>query len=218
MSSRHPLWLRTLNWTIVFLLILWIVYDRTVVPMWNLPLRISTVPLYEWLLNMAAIALLAGLVHLVLVHFRRVWNARPEWGYSLVLLTTCTVVVTFGLSDLQGVDGPELQWIYTHLIVPGEAALMAATLFVLAGAFMVMLRTRRRGTGWCALGVTVVLLAQMPWLNALVPSALATTLDDMMHLVVTPVSRGLLLGSGILITATVIHFLLGRPADRTTGS
>ena len=66
------------------------------------------------------------------------------------------------------------------------------------------------------MGLLAVLVLQMPWVHDRLPIELAPSLDNMMHLMVTPVARGLLLGSGILITAVVIQFLLGDKEYRST--
>ncbi len=211
MHTHQPLWLRSLNWMVILLTIVWVVQDRVGAK----PLWISAAPLYTWLLVLAALALCAGLIHIVRFHFLRIWRAQRAWGYSLVCLITCTAVITFSLSAGQE-SGRD--WIYTHVIVPGEAALMATTLFLLIGAFMILLRTRRRGTGWLTTGLLTVLVLQMPWVHSRLPGEVAPTLNNLMHLIVTPVSRGLLLGSGILITAVVIQFLLGDEEYRTTTS
>ena len=217
MHTHQPLWLRSLNWMVILLTIVWVVQDRIWARIGTMPLHVSAAPLYEWLLVLAAMALFAGLIHIVRFHFLRVWRAQREWGYSLACLITCTIVITFSLSE-PGTDSTELNWVYAHIIAPGEAALMATTLFLLSGTFMMMLRTRRRGTGWLTAGLLAVLVLQMPWIHSLLPSDLAPTLDNLMHLIVVPVSRGLLLGSGILITAVVIQFLLGDGEYRTTPS
>ncbi len=216
MQAHQPLWLRSLKWVVIFVTVIWVVQDRILNRLWEIPFHISTAPLYEWLLALAAIALFTGLIHIVRFHFLRVWHGQPEWGYSLICLITCTAVITFSLSEGQGVESVELRWIYANVIAPGEAALMATTLFLLTGAYMILLRTRRRGTGWLTMGLLAVLVLQMPWVHDRLPIELAPSLDNMMHLMVTPVARGLLLGSGILITAVVIQFLLGDKEYRST--
>ena len=208
MDVRLPVGLRILNWTVIFLTVIWIAYDRVVTPLWQPPLRLSAAPLYAGLLRMAAIALGIGLLHLAFVHVRRVWRAQPQWGYSLALLLACMGVVAFGLSDGQGLRSPAMDWVYAYVLAPGEAALMASTLFVLAGSVLVLLRTRR-GTGWLLLGLLPVLFFQMPWIHARMPAAFQPYLDNALHLFLTPVVRGLLLGSGFLILAAVARFLIG---------
>ena len=56
-------------------------------------------------------------------------------------------MITFSLSEGQGVESVELRWIYANVIAPGEAALMATTLFLLTGAYMILLRTPSAGYG-----------------------------------------------------------------------
>ncbi len=203
------MWLHSLKWIVILGTMLWIVQDRMLARIWTMPFHVSTAPLYEWLVGLAALALGAGLIHIVYFHLRRVWQAQAEWGYSLLCLIICTAVLTVGIMEGRGVASTELIWIYTYVIAPGEMALMATTLFLLTGAFMILLRTRRRGTGWLTAGLLTVLVLQMPWLHNRLPPDLAPTLDNLMHLLVAPVSRGLLLGSGLLITVVAIQYLLG---------
>ncbi len=211
MISKLPAWLHVINWTVIFLTMLWIVYDRILQPWVGWPLQFSTVPLYRWLRDLAAFAMAIGLIHVAFVHLQRVWRAQPRWGYSLALLLMATGVVTMGLGDETGLESTAIQWIYAYVLAPAEAALMASTLFVLAGALWVALRLRRRGMRWLLLGLLPVLALQMPWINAFMPAPLARYLDGALHLIVTPVMRGLLLGTGLLLSATVLQYILGLP-------
>ncbi len=211
MSPKLPAWLRLINWTVIFLTVLWIVYDRILQPWTGWPLVFPTVVLYHWLRDLAALALVIGLLHVLFVHVRRVWRAQTDWGYSLALLLMTTGVVTMGLGDRAGLSSTALQWIYAYVLVPAEAALMASTLFVLAGALWVAVRLRRRGMRWLLLGLLPVLTLQMPWINAHMPAPFAPYLDNALHLVATPVMRGLLLGTGLLLFATTFQYLLGLP-------
>ena len=211
MSAKLPAWLRMINWTVIFLTILWIAYDRVLQPLTSWPLNFPTVILYIWLRDLAAFAMIIGLLHVVFVHVQRVWRAQASWGYSLVLLLAATGVVTMGLGDGEGVKSTALQWIYAYVLVPAEAALMASALFVLAGALWVALRLRRRGVRWLMLGLLPVLALQMPWVNTYMPAPFAPYLDSALHLIVTPVMRGLLLGTGLLLFATAFQYILGLP-------
>lgn len=211
MSSKLPFWLRMINWTVVFATLFWIAYDRVLQPWAGWPLGFPTTILYSWLRDLAALAMVVGLLHVVFVHLQRVWRAQTRWGYSLALLLATTGVVTMGLGDGAGLESTAVQWIYTHVLAPAEAALMASTLFVLAGALWVALRLRRRGMRWLLLGFLPVLALQMPWINAHVPAPFALYLDSALHLVATPVMRGLLLGTGLLLFATAFQYILGLP-------
>lgn len=209
MSSKLPSWLRMINWTVIFLTMLWIAYDRVLQPWMGWPLQFPTAILYSWFRDLAAFAMVIGLLHVVFVHVRRVWQAQPRWGYSLALLLVATGVVTMGLGDGAGLESTAMQWIYAHVLVPAETALMASTLFVLAGALWVALRLRRRGMHWLMLGLLPVLALQMPWINAYLPAPFAPYLDSALHLIATPVMRGLLLGTGLLLFATALQYILG---------
>lgn len=209
MSSRHPLWLRTLHWTLVMVTLGWVTYDLVLTPTWDLPLTLSTAPLYRILLNFAGLALLVGLGHIAWFHLMRIWRAQREWPLSLALLITLTAVVTLGVTDGGDHQSPGLSWVYRHVIAPGEAGLMAATLFLLTGAYLTMLRTRRKGVGWMTAGLLIVLVLQTPWMQDALPFTWLPLLDDTAHLIVVPVTRGILLGSGILIIANALQFLVG---------
>ncbi len=211
MNSKLPPWLRMINWTVVFTTILWITYDRVLQPMVGWSITFSTSVLYSWLRDIAILAMGIGLMHVVFVHLRRVWQARSSWGYSLLLLVATTAVVAMGLGDGTGPNGAALQWVYAYVLAPAEAALMASTLFVLAGAVWVALRLRRRGMQWLIVGLLPALALQMPWVNAFVPVPLAPYLDGAMHLIATPVMRGLLLGTGLLLIASFVQYLVGEP-------
>lgn len=217
MSARLPAWLRMINWTVIFLTFLWVAYDRLLQPWADWPLHLSTSILYRWLQDLAALAFLTGLIHVIFVHVRTVWQARASWGYSLVLLAVATGVTAMGFGDGRGLDGTALQWVYTNILVPAESALMASTAFVLAGSLWVALRLRRRGMGWLFLGLLPTLALQMPWVSAYIPAPFAPYLDNALHLMVTPVMRGLLLGTGLLLVAATVQYLFGLPSQEESG-
>lgn len=213
MNPRLPFWLRVLNWTAAFLALLWIAYDRALQPWLGTPLVTPTAGLYSWLRDLAAIAMAIGLLHLLFVHLRRVWSALPDWGYSLCLLAAAMTVATMGLID-NGIHGQTLLKVYAHLLAPGEAALAASALFVLAGSVWAALRLRRRGARWLLLGMLSTLVLQMPWVNGMLPSEFTPYLEQATQLIVGPVMRGLLIGTGLVLFAAVIGYVAG-PAARS---
>jgi hypothetical protein len=186
----------------------WILLDRLVGPLQLGSTQLVLVPVYSGYVTLAALAMLAGLVQVCLFHVRRVWLAEEEWLYSLILLAAAIGVVTMGMFGTQGVASLQLGWVFRWVIAPAEEALMAATFFSLAGAYILALRRRRTGHRWFTIGFLAVLALQLPWLQPLMPQPAQRWLDDSFALFGTPVIRGVLLGTVITACAFLAQHLM----------
>lgn len=186
----------------------WVLLDRLVGPLQLGSTQLVLMPVYSGYVTLAALALLAGLVQVLLFHVRRVWLAEEEWFYSLILLAATIGVTTMGMFGGQGVASLQLGWVFRWVIAPAEEALMAATFFTLAGAYILALRRRRAGHRWFAIGFLAVLVLQLPWLQPLIPQPAQRWLDDSFALFGTPVIRGMLLGTVIAACAFLVQHLI----------
>ena len=193
--------------TITVCLIL-VVIDRTgIFPF----LRLVTTTLYGWVLLLGGFALLLGVANVLLVHVQRIQSGQVGWTHSLALVATLCAVFVAGLLNPDGVRSPMVEWIFDSLIAPGQAMLFALTSFFMAAAAFRWLRIGRGGGGWMLAGTLVMLLAQMPAANPLLPA----WTDLTRWLLTVPVMatlRGALLGSGLALVIAGIRFLLSKSA------
>ena len=186
----------------------WVLLDRLVGPLQLGATGLALGPVYSGYVTLAALAMLAGLVQVCLFHVRRVWLAEEEWLNSLILLAATIGVATMGVFGGQGVASLQLGWVFRWVIAPAEEALMAATFFGLAGAYILALRRHRTSHRWFTVGFLAVLALQLPWLQPLMPHPTQRWLDDAFALFGTPVIRGVLLGTVIAACAFLIQHLM----------
>lgn len=170
---------------------------------------------FEWIIILAGIALLLGVVNVIWLHIRRILVGERDWMLSLALLAVLTAVVGTGLLNPAGMVSPLLEWIFDALIAPGQAALYAMLVFFMAAAAFQYLRVGRRGGTWMVLGFLIVLLVQTPFDAAAL--GLSETMDRLadaarwfLDAPVMAALRGVLLGSALALLVTGCRFLLGK--------
>lgn len=170
---------------------------------------------FEWIIILAGIALLLGVVNVIWLHIRRILMGERDWMLSLALLAVLTAVVGTGLLNPAGMVSPLLEWIFDALIAPGQAALYAMLVFFMAAAAFQYLRVGRRGGTWMVLGFLIVLLVQTPFDAAAL--GLSETMDRLadaarwfLDAPVMAALRGVLLGSALALLVTGCRFLLGK--------
>jgi len=173
-------------------------------------LRLVTTTLYGWVLLLGGFALLLGVVNVLLVHVQRIQSGQAGWTHSLVLVATLCAVFVAGLLDGNGTHSQMVEWIFDRLIAPGQAMLFALTLFFMGAAAFRWLRIGWDGGGWMLAGALLMLLAQMPATNPLLPPAWLDLTRWLLTVPVMATLRGALLGSGLALVIASLRFLLGR--------
>jgi hypothetical protein len=166
--------------------------------------------LYQWLLLLATFALLLGIVHVLVVHLRRIQSGQRDWTYSLILVTACSAVLVAGLLQPTGVTSPTVEWIFTALIAPGQATLYALLFFFMAAAAYQYLRVTQPAGRWMLAGALIVLVAQMPATYNVLPFAVGEWVGWLLQVPVMATVRGALLGSTLVLLVFGLRFLLGR--------
>ncbi len=117
---------------------------------------------FEWVLLLAGVALLLGVVNVVWLHIRRIALGQRDWALSLVLIAVLCAVAGAGLLNPTGVRSPLITWVFDAVIAPGQSALFAMLVFFMAAAAFQYLRIGRRGGVWMLIGFLVIVLAQTP--------------------------------------------------------
>jgi type IV secretory pathway VirB3-like protein len=203
------------NWLFVLLFLVALIFVGVTrldgVPMGTLLREIG----FEWVIILAGVALLLGVVNVIWLHIRRILMGERDWILSLALLAVLTAVVGTGLLSPAGMVSPLLEWIFDALIAPGQAALYAMLVFFMAAAAFQYLRVGRRGGTWMLLGFLLVLLVQTPFDAAALGlgetmGRLADTARWFLDAPVMAALRGVLLGSALALLVTGCRFLLGK--------
>lgn len=214
-STVRPNWLFAL-----FLLAALIFVGVGRAPGWRGLAPMTTVG-FEWVLLLAGVALLLGVVNVIWLHIRRIALGQRDWPLSLVLIAVLTAVAVAGLLNPTGVRSPLIEWVFDVLIAPGQAALFAMLVFFMAAAAYQHLRIGRRGGGWMLLGFLLIALAQTPialpqtgdFSQSDVTALYTALLNAASWFLDTPVMaalRGVLLGSILAMVVVGLRLLFGR--------
>lgn len=166
-----------------------------------------------WIILLAAVALLLGMVNLFLVHFRKIQQGQGPF-YSLVLLVSMSV--TFIITLLQGSSSLIPAWLFNYVEVPMESSLMALLAVTLTLAAARVLQQRNDLMSYIFIGTLLILLAASAPLFGLEIPLLTHTFGPYINRVLSVGAlRGLLIGVGLGILATGLRVLLG--IDRPYG-
>ena len=166
--------------------------------------------LYQWAVLLGAISLLLGAVSVSVLHVRRIQVGAHDWMLSLLLVAVMVAVFVAGLINPDGVESPLVEWVFDHLIAPGQAALLAVTALFMGAAAFRYLRVNLQGGGWVTTGALAVLLTQMPWSSQWLPPEVALVVQNAVNAPVTAALRGLLLGAGLGAMVVGLRIMSGR--------
>jgi hypothetical protein len=166
--------------------------------------------LYEWTITLTGFALLLAIVSVLWLHLQRVQSGSQGWAHSLVLVVTLLIVFVAGLMDPAGAGSPLVEWLFDHLLAPGQATLFALLAFFMAAAAFRYLRIGRVGGAWMLAGALITLLAQMPATANLLSPVIGPLANWLLDYPIMATLRGVLLGSALTLLIGGVRFLLGR--------
>jgi hypothetical protein len=165
---------------------------------------------YQWLMLLAGVALLIGVVNVLALHLWRIQTGQRDWVLSLVLVAVLVAVFVAGVVSPAGATGPLLNWVFDALVAPSQAALFSLLVFFMAAAAFRYLRVTRPGGAWMLAGALIVLLAQWPLATQWLPPAYAQATFWLVDAPVMAALRGVLLGSGIALLVVGLRLLAGK--------
>jgi hypothetical protein len=171
-------------------------------------LRAVATEVYNWAVILAAFGLVLGALNVGWVHVRRILVGQPGWGQSLALVVVMLVIFITGLLSPTGVRSPLVEWAFDSILAPAQATLFALLAFFMAGAAYRFLRVGRTGSAWILAGVGLVLLVQIPLVNALLPPALAAFVGWTVDVPGMAALRGVALGSAFALLIAAFRYLL----------
>ncbi len=173
-------------------------------------LHATTSLLYSWTVILGAFALLLGAFNVAWVHLRQVQDGLTGWGNSLVLLAAFFTVFVAGLLNPAGTSSPMVEWLFTNLIAPGQAALFAVLVFFMAAAAYRMLRVSEPGGVWLLAGALLMLVSQLPAGAGIVPDAMVDATAWLLDAPVMAALRGVVLGMSLAAVLVGLRTILGR--------
>lgn len=165
-----------------------------------------------WVTILAAVAFLLGLLNLVRVHGGRIVRGAAGWPYSLALIGALLVTLLLGLAPgSAGASDPALQWLFTYVYQPLNAAIFSLLAFYLATAAYRALRLRTPEAGGLLIAGVIVLLGQIP-LGAQIWDVLPQARTWLLAVISTAALRGIIIAAALGAILTGLRVLLG--ADR----
>lgn len=173
------------------------------------PLAVVRTLFLQWAIVLAAAALLAGMVHMAMVHWHRLGSQGLAAVESLVLLLA--LLLSFVLTVLFGLEGAPARWMVEYLILPVAGSLLALLSVTLAYASINLLRRR---SGLISLVFFFSLLLALLGVAALPGLGMLPFLSDTLRPWIAQVpaaagARGILLGVALGILATGVRILIG---------
>jgi hypothetical protein len=168
-----------------------------------------------------AFGVLAGVINLLGVHWRRFEGERKGGGYSLVVLLAfmlpiITAVIDVLLSEPRNPLGLFTQWLFDYWLLPIETTLFAVMAVALAYFAARMLRWRTSAFGLIFFGTTLLtLIITSPYLADRLPELRSLVQESILQPLVLGGGRGILFGVALGTIATGLRVLMG--ADRPYG-
>lgn len=192
----------------------------------------------EWYAIMAAIAMMLGAVNLCLHHLKKISDQEAGWGFSVVTLTTFTVMVVVGVlkvgvvpESVSNLDkawsGPFLQeggacwWIFQYLIGPVVATMFSLLAFYVASAAFRAFRAKNVDAILLLVTALIVLVGQTkdreltflflsPSMDNATPIVPIDQLTEFLRKTfVTAGQRSIMIGIALGVMATSLRILLG---------
>jgi hypothetical protein len=178
----------------------------------NATLATARLALTDWVVILAGLALLVGMLHLLLVHLRKVQAGTKGWPYSVLVVLSAIFVLILGL-----LEGPQAasqstsltQVAFNGVLVATQASLAGLVVFFLVYAAARMFSKRR---SLSSLGfLVVVLIILLGWLPlSLVRDSLLPGLRDwLLQVPTTAGARGILLGVALGSVMVGLRVLVG---------
>lgn len=175
-------------------------------------LQIVRLALTDWVIILSGLALLLGLLHLILVHLRKIQELTPGWPYSFVVVASAIFVLVLGL-----LEGPEAAFepnSLTHVIFSGVLVATQATLAGLMVFFLIYAATHmldKRPTLPAAGFLLVVLIVLLGWLplSLIQGSPLPGLRDWLLAVPTTAGARGILIGVALGTVMVGLRVLVG---------
>ena len=122
--------------------------------------------LAQWVVVLAAFALLVGLSNLLRVHIGRVIKGGEGWPYSVILVGSALAVLGFGLVSGRGAGDPYVTWMFKWIYQPLGAAVFSLLAFFLTTAFFRAPRIRSIEAIVLLVVALVVVIGQAPFSTA----------------------------------------------------
>ena len=166
------------------------------------------VTLINWVMIIAAFALILGFLNVLAFHLRKIIRRQEGWLYSIALLVVAGTVLLGGLTSVQGYRAPLVRAIFDYVQTPLQASIFSLLAFYMASAGYRAFRARNFETFLLVVACLVVLVGQAP-LAQYIWEQLPTLKDWVLGVPSTAGARGILIGVALGSLATGVRLLVG---------
>lgn len=174
----------------------------------NFYLNVLGVTLINWVVIIAAFALILGFLNVLAFHLRKIIQRQEGWPYSIALLVVAGTVLFAGLTSVQGYRAPLVRAVFDYVQTPLQASIFSLLAFYMASAGYRAFRARNFETLLLVAACLVVLVGQAP-LAPYVWEQLPALKDWVLGVPSTAGARGILIGVALGSLATGVRVLVG---------
>ncbi|MBU1628353.1 hypothetical protein KKB18_13370, partial [bacterium] len=119
----------------------------------------------EWMVILAAFALLLGVVSVIQIHLKKIRRFSAGWGYSIIVLGSLITMAAFGFMGIEiKPDGsrPPFVWVFENFFNPLQATMFSMTAFFIASAAFRAFRIRNTEAFIMIIGALIIMLGRIP--------------------------------------------------------
>lgn len=174
----------------------------------NFYLNALGVTLINWVVIIAAFALILGFLNVLAFHLRKIIQRQEGWPYSIALLVVAGVVLFGGLASAQGYRAPLVRAVFDYVQTPLQASIFSLLAFYMASAGYRAFRARNFETLLLVVACLVVLVGQAP-LARYIWERLPALKDWVLGVPSTAGARGIVIGVALGGLATGVRLLVG---------
>jgi len=174
----------------------------------NLYLNALGVTLINWVVIIAAFALILGFLNVLGFHLQKIIQRQEGWPYSIALLVVAGTVLFGGLTSVQGYRAPLVRAVFDYVQAPLQASIFSLLAFYIASAGYRAFRVRNFETFLLVVACLVVLVGQAP-LARYLWEQLPALKDWVLGVPSTAGARGILIGVALGSLATGVRVLVG---------
>lgn len=167
-----------------------------------------------WDRIVAAFAFFLGLHSLLHLHWGRIRQHRPGWGYSLLVYISFALMLLFALyNNGTGPFHPQAEmgpfvWMFHNVQVPASATMFSILAFFIASAAYRTFRARTPEAAILLISAVIVMLGRVP-IGALISDLIPQFSQWLMAVPNLAAKRGILLGVSLGAIATSLRIIFG---------
>jgi len=166
----------------------------------------------EWMVIIAAFALLLGIVSLVQVNIHKIRRRSRGWGFAIVILVSFAIMTAFGLFGGQGQreDGTlyPFTWVFQFAFSPLQSTMFSLLAFYVASAAYRAFRVRNVEATLLLIGALIIMVGRIPF-GQMIHPVIPDVAEWVMQFPNTAAQRGIIIGAALGAAAMSIRIMVG---------